>query len=489
MKARLRQFLNLLRESFWLVPALLVVLGIGLAVALLAIDRSGSLPQWLTESNWMYNGGGTGARTLLGAIASSAIGVAGTVFSITIAALSLAAGQMGPRLLRNFTRDRGVQLTLGAFLGTFSYALMVLRSVRTQEEGVFTPHLSLTFGMLLALACVGTLVYFVDHMASRINVDTVVNLVSDDVRASVRGLMSDKQQDPLPPPAFWEHAMPILDSRRGYLQQLDEEALADWAGEHGTAIRLLVRMGDFVFPGAPIALMTVAVPDAAQAIRRATALGDTRGTAGNAEYAIRQLVEVAVRALSAGINDPHTAMSVLDQLGASLCDMVGRHVPNGVSMRGGAVALVVPGAGYEGLVNVMFHMIRQNSAGKTALLLRMLNVLTAVVICEADAGRRVVLSRHAELVWADAVREVGNSCDIRDVEQRYRTFQMALAAGVQGVVGAQAKAADRDKSVTTQAGKRINADGRWVVGGGSQGAGLSFAVATEPRRPADLVTQ
>ena len=113
------------------------------------------------------------------------IAVAGTVFSITIAALSLAAGQIGPRLLRNFTRDRGNQLTLGAFLGTFSYALMVLRSVRTQGEGEFVPHLSLSVGILLAFVCVATLVYFVGHMAGRINVDTVIELVSEDVRSAI----------------------------------------------------------------------------------------------------------------------------------------------------------------------------------------------------------------------------------------------------------------------------------------------------------------
>ena len=119
----------------------------------------------------LYDGGATGARTLLGAVASSTIAVAGTVFSITIAALSLAAGQMGPRLLRNFVRDRGNQITLGIFLGTFAYALMVLRSVRTATEGAFVPHLALTIAIALALLCVGTLVFFVGHMAQRINVD------------------------------------------------------------------------------------------------------------------------------------------------------------------------------------------------------------------------------------------------------------------------------------------------------------------------------
>ena len=130
MTARIRKLVSDLGDTFWLVPGLMVLAGTLIALACVRLDRSTIIPQWLLE-NWLYNGGSTGARTLLGAVSASTIGVAGTVFSITIAALSLAAGQMGPRLLHNFTRDRGVQFTLGAFLGTFSYALIVLRSVRT----------------------------------------------------------------------------------------------------------------------------------------------------------------------------------------------------------------------------------------------------------------------------------------------------------------------------------------------------------------------
>ncbi|WP_338034035.1 DUF2254 family protein [Lichenicola cladoniae] len=148
MIARFRKFFSDLGETFWVIPGLMVMWGILGAVGSVHLDRTGVVPKWLITSPWLYNGGATGARTLLGAVASSTIGVAGTVFSITIAALSLAAGQMGPRLLRNFTRDRGNQFTLGTFLGTFSFALMVLRSVRTQDEGEFVPHLSLTLSIL-----------------------------------------------------------------------------------------------------------------------------------------------------------------------------------------------------------------------------------------------------------------------------------------------------------------------------------------------------
>ncbi|PLY39609.1 hypothetical protein CSZ94_25490 [Janthinobacterium sp. ROICE36] len=254
MLTHLRIFFEQLFSAFWLIPALMVMTGILGAIGLVNLDRSGIVPHWLIRSDWLYNGGGTGARTLLGTIAASAIGVAGTVFSITIAALSLAAGQMGPRLLRNFTQDRGNQLTLGAFLGTFSYALMVLRSVRTQNEGEFVPYLSLSIGILLAFLCVATLIYFVNHMAGRINVDTVVELVSGEMHETI-GRLCEAEACVLPSPRFnARDGALITDPRRGYVADIDVGSLASWAEEQNVTLKLLRRAGDYVFPGAPIAV-------------------------------------------------------------------------------------------------------------------------------------------------------------------------------------------------------------------------------------------
>lgn len=425
MKARLRKLLADLGEAFWVIPFLLVLGGILAGVGLVRLDRSGLVPQWLIESAWLYSGGGTGARTMLGAIASSTIGVAGTVFSITIAALSLAAGQMGPRLLRNFVRDRANQVTLGVFLATFAYALMVLRSVRTQSEGAFVPHLSLTVGLLLAFLSVGTLVFFVAHIANRINVDTVIELVSDDVRDALRRL-AVPEPGPTPPDAgTWQRAARVTDDRRGYFQQFHVDSLADWAAERNTVIHMLVRPGDYVFPGAAIAELSATEEGASDAIRDATALGPRRVGSLDLEFAVDQLVEVAVRALSPGINDPHTALSVLDRLGASLCELVSLHLPTGVTQRNGRPVLIVPAVDYDGLTDSMFHMIRQNAAGSATVLIRALEVLTVVVSCEHDPARRPALQRHARLLLGDAERDVKTPDDLDDVRRRHAAFLAA----------------------------------------------------------------
>lgn len=428
MNARLSKLLATLGETFWLLPAAMVLAGILLALGMLEVDRRSLIPAALIEGPWLYNGGATGARTLLGAVASSTIGVAATVFSITIAALSLAAGQMGPRLLRNFTKDRGNQITLGIFLATFSYALMVLRSVRTKAEGEFIPHSALTIGILLAFVCVGTLVYFVGHMAGRINVDTVIELVSDDVASAIQRLTSKDEPPSAPDEQSWNGAETVVDDRRGYLQHLDDEGLADWAAKHGVRLRMLSRPGDYRFPGTPIAEAFPRHEGTDAAIRDATALGPARVSSQDLEFAIRQLVEVAVRALSPGINDPHTAISVIDRLGAALCDVSAVHLRNGVTLRDGRVVLVVPSVDYDGLTDCMFHMIRQNAAGSTAVLTRIIEVLTAVLSCEADTRRREALHRHVDLVLHDAQRDISTPGDLRDVVARHTKFLVGVAA-------------------------------------------------------------
>ncbi|NPU63643.1 DUF2254 domain-containing protein [Bradyrhizobium sp. 83012] len=428
MTARFRKMLDDLAETFWLVPALIVLLGIGIAFLAIEIDRGTIVADWLRDE-WLYNGGATGARTLLGAIASSTIGVAGTVFSIMIAALSLAAGQMGPRLLRNFTRDRGNQITLGVFLATFCYALIVLRSVRTPAEGAFVPHLATTIGIVLAFLSVATLVYFVGHMSGRINVDTVIGLVSDDVQSMIHSLTREDSQ-PAPPPArFWQNAVPIIDPRQGYLVQLDERGLATWACEHDTAIHLLVRPGDYIFPGAPIAMATMPRDGIEEAIRNATALGPQQVTSADLRFAVRQLVEVAVRALSPGINDPHTAITVLDRLGAALCEMQPLRLQTSVWIKEGKPALVVPHLRYHELVAAMFDMIRQNAADAPPVLIRMIEVMIQVVSCERDPQRIDCVREHADLVLADAERCIRNPSDLDAVRNHHRRFTAVFEKG------------------------------------------------------------
>ncbi|CAM4046346.1 putative membrane spanning protein (plasmid) [Roseomonas mucosa] len=414
----MRERLEALGDAFWLRPAILVLLGLILGEGAVWTE------QWdwtrsLLPAGWLYAGGEAGARALLGAIATSTIGVAGTTFSITVAALSLASGQMGPRLLRNFVRDAGNQVALGVFLGTFVYALVVLRTVRSVEEGAFVPHLGVTGALVLALLCVGTLTWFVHHIASGINVETVIGTVHAELRDAVARLTLD-QPDPGPiGPAPEGRA--ITAKEGGYLRALDEEGLAGWAAEHNATLNLLVRPGDYVFTG--VAVATVSPPalakEAVGRVREAMSLGDRRAAAQDLEFAVRQLAEVAVRALSPGINDPFTAMAVLDRFGDVLCGMTDRHLPGAAVLRDGRAVLFRRAVDYDGLLDAMFHMIRQNGAGSAAVLLRLMEVLGAVLAVEQALERGAALRRHADLVFAAGRQNLGEQAAVEDLEARF----------------------------------------------------------------------
>lgn len=396
--------------SFWLRPSLIVLCGILFAEITINIERWGlRLPSFMTL--WIYSGGETGARTLLGAIAGSTIGVAGTVFSITIATLTLASNQMGPRLLRNFTQDRGNQTTLGIYLATFAYALIVLRSVRGADQGAFVPHFAISGAILLALLCVAMLIYFVNHVASRINFDTVIELVYQDLRQRLEHLTADPERHERLDDGHWKGGLTVTHDGGGYMQQLDEARIADWARQQGVSIRLKARIGDFVFPGAPLAIVAPGNADAGKIINQSMVIGPYPTPSGDLEYAVEQLVDIAARALSSGINDPGTANRILDRLGSALCILATKHLATGALARDGVVVFQRDVTTYDGLLDTMFHIIRQSANGSPGVLVHMLDILAKVAQCEKNPNRRKALKRHGDLIAADGKREIANAGD------------------------------------------------------------------------------
>ena len=430
MNVRLLVFRDRLLDSFWFVPALMTLLAALLAIGLIALDERVAVAD-VTWLSWTYAGGPEGARAVLSTVGGSMLAVAGTVFSITIAALSLASGQMGPRLLHNFTRDRGNQLTLGAFIATFTYCLLVLRTVRGLEQSSFVPHLAVTVGLLLALLDLGMLIYFIHHIAGAINVTQVITLVSRDLERTMNARLEAADPEeahreaPERPPSFERRAGVVRAQRGGYLQAVDTEALLRRAAERGALVELLVRPGEFVFESMPIAR---SLPAWRGDLEASLILGGERTTQQDIEYAVRQIVEVAVRALSPGINDPFTAVNCLDRLGNALCQLSGRQLPSPYHYAGGELRLIVPAPSFGGVVDGMFNQIRQNGAGHPAVLIRLLEVLSVAAGCLSGAERLAALQKHAELTLEAARAGKWQPGDLADLERRGRTFHELLAA-------------------------------------------------------------
>jgi uncharacterized membrane protein len=310
-----------LRTTFWFVPSLMAAGAILLAYLMGHVEESFG-HKYIASIAWIYSGGADGARGVLSAIASSVIGVAGTTFSITIAVLSLTSGQFGPRLLRTFMRDVGNQLVLGTFTSTFLYCLLVLRTIRETDGDKYVPHLSVTVGVALAVLSVGVLIYFVNHIAASIQVSHLIQMVGEETDERVAQLFSERAPVPAPPSTIPdEPPFEVFAAAAGYVETIDEEGLFATATKHDLLIRLEIRPGNYALPRARVLSAWPAARAKALLSPGFMSCARDRTTQQDLEFSFLQLAEVAVRALSPGINDPFTAMMCIDRITASMCNL------------------------------------------------------------------------------------------------------------------------------------------------------------------------
>ncbi len=347
-----------LANNYWFLPAAMVTAAIGLAFLLPWVDHAIGSSGTLVP-DWIYQGGPEGARVLLSTISGSMITVAALTFSITIVGLSMASQQFGPRLLRNFIRDRGYQLVLGTFLAAFIYCLLVLRTVRSTGSPQFVPYISLAVGILLAVAGVGLLVYFIHHAVFSIRAESIVAVSGRELRVAIDHLFpqteSDRSEQRRPgrslPEGFPSGAQEIAAEGSGYIQAIDQDRLLKLAHENGLVLRLEHRVGHFLIQGSKL---LDAWPDGTpteelvRELNECFVLGTQRSLTPDVESAIDQLVEIAVRSLSPGINDPNTAIACIDQLADGLGMVGGRGIPPAVLSYEGEVRLVTYPLTYSG---------------------------------------------------------------------------------------------------------------------------------------------
>lgn len=435
--ARLSSAWERIRTSYWFMPTVLSLTAALVSGLLLQLDYAFAdrIP---SEAWWLYGGDADGARTLMATIIGSMITVVSVVFSITIVSLTLASGQFGSRLLRMFMRDRGNQLVLAVFIATFVYSLLVMRSVRGSDAVQFVPYISVTLAVLLVLTSVGLLIYFIHHVSMSIQADQVVDSVASEVNESIQRLFPDQlgksraalaPGDAEPPPRrFPGEASVVSAQREGYLQALDTERLMRVAKAHDLQMMLPLRPGAFVSEGTPIVLAwpsTRVSEEVEKALLQTFVLGRHRTLTQDAEHGVDQLVEIAVRALSPGINDPFTALSCLDRLGAILDRLAGKHFPSASRYDDqGHLRMVADTTSFATFVDCALDLIRENAAASPAVLLRTLDIVCRVAASARTAEQRTVLRRHAHLIHE---RGLGGFSAEHDKARLEAAYQRSLA--------------------------------------------------------------
>ena len=453
MKLRLQLFFDSLRYSYMTVPMILSLCGLGLALMTLKVDEvslnfDGNGLGARIGNSILYSGGADGARALLGAIAGSIISVSALASSIAITALALASGQFGSRLLRTFMDDRGFQVALGVFNGTFLFCLVVLRAIRSSDEGAHfgsgVPQISVTAALALAVLCVFLLIYFLHHMAQSIQAPFVIADAARDLNSEIERLFgvgksakfgacaTDEQHrrieiEKLPD---FDLGINIEATKEGFLRAVNYDVLLRIAVQEDAIFKLGYGAGDWVVKGDP--LLTVWPPrnpmiyeDRA---RGCFLTGRSRTTVQDAEYGFNQLVEVGARALSPGINDPFTAITCLGHIGASLRHILRCEIPSPYLLDDeGKLRIITHTVTFPSLCDSGFDMIRHYGANSPKVILSLLETLAEVgAKCKTDEQRAAII-RHAKLAREEATKASVMNSDITNYEVAYTKVMRSIA--------------------------------------------------------------
>jgi len=453
---RLYAFRDDVRASLWFRPGLLAAGAVAAAWVSLGLDRRvAGTPTGEALLGWA--GDVDSSRQVLATIAGGMITIAGVSFSIVVVALVLASNQFSPRVLRNFTSDRVVQTVIGAFIATFLYAVLVMRGLRsgTGDGPPYVPAISVFLAIVFAVVSLGAFVYFIHHISQSIQVSRIVSNVSERTAAAIESMFEHDRAPTgparsrsavLPPPA------PCLVSAEseGYVTRVDEEGLVRAAVEIDTVIESIVGPGDFVASGAPLALARRRPDDPesfADRVRGAFVVGPRRTIASDPSLGFRELVDVAIKALSPGINDPHTACHCIDYLGSLLRRMADRDWPEPEYVDDeGTVRLRVPAADFGDYLHLAFTEIRRYGTSDLAVSLRLFESLGGLASATHRADRREAIWKQAREVIEGADRGFDHPADRRRLE--------AEIARLGEAVGADPKEAGFSVRQTIEAGAR-----------------------------------
>lgn len=436
---KLRTLWRNLNSSLWFVPTLMVVAALGLAYVLVILDlRIGH--KWVSDYPLLFGAGADGARGVLTAIAGSMMTVAALIFSLTLSTLAQVSSQYTPRVLRNFMRSRTNQVVLGFFVSIFVYCLFVLRTIRGTDEGNFIPSLAVTGGLVLALVSIGILVFFIHHMASSIQAANIVREVTRETERAIKRLFPKQLGDDADDASRFAQVaslrwVPVPASKNGYVQNVDADGLLDLARGLPGVVRMERGIGSFVARGA--ALVSVAryeggalpLPDDLVAdLNEQFSLGSQRSVEQDVGFGLRQIVDIALKALSPGINDTTTSVICIDYLGTLLAQLAGSHF--GSALRAdaeGQVRVIALQPSFASYVATALNQIRVSGEANVAVYLRLLAAIGTAAVRTPAASRRLTLRLQVAYIREAADRTLSTDYERSQVRVRATEAEALLA--------------------------------------------------------------
>lgn len=410
-----------LRSALWVMPTASVVFFLVAGMVLSHVSIGDDSPiRWL-----VFQGTPDDARQMLIVVSSTMITVTGLVFALTIIALQIASGQYSPRLLRNFMRDRGTQFVLSVFVGAFAYSTAGLHTVGVQhpDEAAFMPRLAVSGSLGFALASLGVLIYFIHHLSSSIQIDTIMSMIVRETLEVIDNLYPDRlgyeePEERCPNPPAWAVTLPSDQS--GYIQDFEPEALVQAAARQDMVLRLIRMVGDHVIAGTPIAWAWHRSADHApaeavlqEAIRNSIQVGFERTMLQDVPFGIRRLVDIGNRALSSAINDPYTATQALHHLSEVLCVLARRRLGDRLYRdEHDTVRVTIPFPTFADYLRLGTEQIRRFGAKEPAVARGLVRLLKNVGSSTTSKDRRAAAAKNIRLVLEDATREATQPADL-----------------------------------------------------------------------------
>jgi uncharacterized membrane protein len=436
---KLRQIWGDLRSSFWFLPSLMVLGSIVFAAALIEADSAWS-DRWLTQWPRLFGVGAEGARQMLSTLAGSMMTVMGVTFSMILVALALASSQYTSRILRNFMRSRVTQVTLGIFAGIFVYCLIVLRTIRGGDTE-YVPSLAVFFAFFMALGGVGALIFFIHHIASSIQASSIIASIAHETIAAIDRLFPKEKLHGPDEDEGQDQVLQSLDERTwyavpaavsGYIQSVDHDALLGLARVRKTIVRMEHGVGAFVVQDAALASLALTYPpdqEMISALNRTYSISRHRTIEQDPAFGIRQIVDMALKALSPGVNDTSTAVMCVDYLTAILSRLACLQFPPLHRYDGEALRVISIVPTFEGLLAESFDQIRRSAEGNVSIMERMLGAIDTIASLTVSPCRRRALDEQVQWIAELADRTIESTHDRARIETRLMEVREALEAG------------------------------------------------------------